>query len=96
LNNTRQFFIGQHLVINKEGETMEKKKILISKGFFVIIVVLLFVVVFNAVGWELNKLQIPERESKVVVRNEIKSLPSLEEIRKRIKEKGYNFTVGET
>jgi C1A family cysteine protease len=48
-----------------------------------------------SLGWELNKApKIRERSS--VALDKKKRLPSLKEIRRKIKEKGYNFTVGET
>ena len=65
------------------------------KGF-IVLAVLLIIIVSNASGWELDEPHLSERESKSSIRSELKPLPGLEEIRKKVKEKGFDFTVGET
>jgi C1A family cysteine protease len=47
-------------------------------------------------GWEYNKAPSVLVGDRTLIIDEHKPLPSLQEIRKKIKEKGYNFTVGET
>ena len=46
-------------------------------------------------AWECNNALSMQKRNRVSI-NEKKALPGLEEIRRRIQEKGYDFTVGET
>ena len=100
LNNATAVFYWAIDNINNSygGEMMGKIKTPTFKRFSILAVPLILVVVFlsNAYGWELNKPHIPERESKASIRYVLKSHPGLEEIRESIKEKGFDFTVGET
>ena len=67
------------------------------KTIFVFTTCLIFLAgVFQlALGWELNKVPRVRERNNVVI-DEQKPLPRLKEIRRKIKKKGYKFTVGET
>lgn len=77
---------------------MEQMKFNIKKCIFISAFCLIFVLgKFQGLfGWELKRFQWGQEDKNAVLTDYQKPLPSLEEIRKEIKEKGYNFTVGET
>lgn len=68
----------------------------IIKAFFILIIIFLVAVSRISFGWELNKAPNSIEKSSVVVPDDQKTLPPLKEIRRKIKGKGYDFTVGET
>jgi len=71
------------------------KKIFIITFISTICLILIEGSFHTSFGWELNRSP-RSKEIKIVAVDEQKLLPSLKEIRRNIKEKRYNFTVGET
>jgi len=70
----------------------------IKKGVFIFIFCLIFMTggVKPSPGWELNNAHMTKDSRHAVITDHQTPLPALEEIRKGIKEKGYNFTIDET
>lgn len=76
---------------------MEQIKFIMKKAFFVFALCLISTSNLQIVlGWELNKIPKEKNNINEVAIEDQKPLPSLKEIRRKIKGKGYNFTVGET
>ena len=77
---------------------MDEMKFNARKAFIIFATLLIFLAGSFQIsrGWELNRAAKEREDTSAVVRDEQKPLPSLNEIRRKIKEKGYNFTVGET
>ncbi len=78
--------------------TMRRTKFAIKKVVFIFTfcLILLAVGFTPSPGWELNKAHMAKESRHAVISDHQTPLPALEEIRKGIKEKGYNFTVDET
>jgi C1A family cysteine protease len=84
---------------NPEGTiTMRQTNSASKKGAFIFTFCLFLLAggIKPSLGWELNNAHKTKEYHHTVISDHHTPLPALEEIRRGIKEKGYNFTVGET